>query len=47
VTFTKIAASDIINRLIRMKTDFGNEEAEKIAGMIEEIKKELTRLSEQ
>ena len=47
VTFTKIAASDIINRLIRMKTDFGNEEAEKITGMIEEIKKELTRLSEQ
>ena len=47
VTFTKIAASDIINRLIRMKTDFGNEEAEKITGLIEEIKKELTRLSEQ
>ena len=44
--FTKIAASDIVTKIIRMKTDFGNEEAEKLSGLKEEIRKELKILTE-
>ena len=44
VPFTKIAASDIITKMIRMKTDFGNEEAEKLIDLKQEIKRELKLL---
>lgn len=46
VPFTKIAASDIITKMIRMKTDFGNEEAEKLMDLKQEIKRELKLLTE-
>ena len=46
VPFTKIAASDIITKMIRMKTDFGNEEAEKLVDLKQEIKRELKLLTE-
>ena len=46
VPFTKIAASDIITKMIRMKTDFGNEEAEKLIDLKQEIKRELKLLTE-
>ena len=46
VPFTKIAASDIITKMIRMKTDFGNEEAEKLLDLKQEIKRELKLLTE-
>ncbi|MBR5623575.1 V-type ATP synthase subunit A [bacterium] len=44
--FTKIAASDLVTKIIRMKTDYGNEEAEKLANLKEEITKELKLLQE-
>ena len=46
VPFTKIAASDIITKMIRMKTDFGNDEAEKLIDLKQEIKRELKLLTE-
>ena len=46
VPFTKIAASDIITKMILMKTDFGNEEAEKLIDLKQEIKRDLKLLTE-